>query len=405
MLSVEQSKYSAQSTKHTALHKNMAEKDLYKILGVSKTATADEIKKAYRKLAMQHHPDRNPDDKEAEKKFKEVSAAYEILKSDEKRKLYDQYGAAAFAQGGPGGPGGGGFGAGGFDFSGSGFSDIFEDLFGAFGAGSGGGGGGRRSSKSRNRGSDIRYNMQISLEDAYSGKQQTIKFSTAAKCDECDGTGSAEKGGTINCHTCQGAGSVRMQQGFFTIERTCHSCHGTGRIIEKPCKKCHGEGRVNKQKTLSVNIPAGVEEGTRIRLTGEGEAGLQGGEAGDLYIFLSVAPHQLFTRDGNDIHCRVPIKMTQAAAGGSIEVPTLDGSKAKVTIPEGTQTNNKFRLRGKGMPSMQGRGYGNGDMFIHAYVETPQKLSKKQKELLEEFEKLSDSKSSPEYEEFLKKTS
>lgn len=370
----------------------MAEKDLYKILGVGRVASKDEIKKAYRKLAMKYHPDRNPDDKDAEQKFKEVSAAYEILKDDEKRKMYDQFGMAAFQQGAGGA---GGAGMHGFDFN-SGFADIFDDLFGAFG---GGGMGGRGGRSRRNRGADIRYNMQISLEDAFNGKQQTIKINTMSECEVCDGTGSEDKGKTITCHTCQGAGKVRMQQGFFTVERTCHACSGTGQIIEKPCKKCHGEGRVNKPKTLSVNIPAGVEDGTRIRLAGEGEAGMHGGERGDLYIFLSLLPHKFFKRDAHDIHCRVPVKMSYAALGGSIQVPTLEGSKAKVNIPEGTQTNNQFRLKGKGMPVMNGGGR-HGDMYIHVYVETPQKLSKRQKELLEEFDKLSDKKTHPEAEAF-----
>jgi molecular chaperone DnaJ len=369
----------------------MAEKDFYKILGVGRTASADEIKKAYRKLAMKYHPDRNPDDAKSEQKFKEATEAYEILKDDEKRKMFDQYGSAAFEQGGPGGPGPG---AGGFDFGNSGFSDIFDDLFGAFG----GGGGARQK---RNRGADIRYNMQISLEDAFTGKKQTIKVNTSTPCEKCDGSGSADKGRASTCHTCQGAGKVRMQQGFFTIERACSTCGGNGQVIENPCKKCHGEGRVNKPKTLSINIPAGVEEGTRIRLSGEGEAGVRGGGSGDLYVFISISPHKLFNRDGNDIHCRVPIKMTQAALGGSIEVPTLEGGKAKVTIPAGTQTSNQFRLRGKGMPAMQSSRV--GDMYIHTFVETPQHLSKKQKKLLEEFEELSDKKSNPEVEEFLKR--
>lgn len=374
----------------------MAEKDFYKILGVNKGASEDELKKAYRKKAMEYHPDRNPDNEEAEKKFKEANAAYEILKDPEKRKMYDQFGSTAFEQGGPGGPGAGGPGGmGGFDFN-SGFSDIFDDLFGAFGSG-GARGGGR---KQRNRGSDIRYNMKIDLEDAFNGKQQTIKVKIPQKCDTCDGSGSADKGGTTTCGTCQGVGNIRQQQGFFTVERTCHVCHGTGSVIKNPCKKCHGEGRVEKEKTLSVNIPAGVEDGTRIRLGGEGEAGKQGGEAGDLYIFVNVTEHKYFQRDGNDIHCRVPVKMTQAALGDSIEVPTVEGTKAKVKIPEGTQTSNQFRLREKGMPSM--RGGRRGDMYIHTYVEVPQKLSKKQRELMQQFEELSDKKSNPEYEDFLK---
>lgn len=368
--------------------------DFYKTLGVSRDAGKEDLKKAYRKLAVKYHPDKNPGDKDAEKKFKEISAAYDILKDDQKRAAYDQFGDAAFNGGGGSRAGAGGFNAGGFDFSGfSGFSDIFDDLF------SGGGRGGR--AQTNIRGSDLRYNLDISLEDAFAGKQQTITIATHGSCDACHGSGSADKGGTATCNTCAGQGRVRMQQGFFTVERTCSSCHGTGRVIKNPCKKCHGQGRVKKQKTLSVNIPEGVENGTRIRLTGEGEAGVMGGDAGDLYIFVSVRPHKIFYREGNDILCKVPIKMTTASLGGAIEVPCIDGSRAKINIPAGTQGGNRFRLRDKGMSVM--RSSRRGDMYVHAEVETPVKLSKKQKELLEEFDKISDKSSSPESSGFFSK--
>lgn len=371
-------------------------KDFYEILGVAKTATDEELKKAYRKLAMQLHPDRNPGDKKAEEKFKEASHAYDILSDPQKRAAYDRMGHAAF-EGGMGGAGGaGGFGAGGFDFSGS-FSDIFEDLFGgAFG----GGGGGRRSQQQAARGADMRYNLQISLEDAFKGKTESIKVSTNVTCDVCSGSG-AEKGSKPEtCTTCHGAGRVRSSQGFFTVERTCASCQGSGKIIKNPCKNCAGTGRVRKDKTLSVNIPAGVEEGTRIRLAGEGEAGARGGQTGDLYIFLSIKPHPIFERDGADIHCHVPIKMTTAILGGSVEMPTIDGGRVKVTIPEGTQNGHQFRVKGKGFSVL--RSSHRGDMYLHAQVETPTKLSKKQKDMLKEFDK-EDGHTSPQSEKFFSK--
>lgn len=371
--------------------------DFYEILGVKKTADQAELKSAYRKLAMQYHPDKNPGDEEAEKKFKEISAAYDILKDEQKRAAYDRYGEAAFNGGMGGGAGGGNPFGGGFDFSsgaGGAFSDIFEDLF---------GGNRRRQAASANtRGSDLRYNMDITLEESYRGDQKTIKIPTYVSCETCDGSGSADKGETSTCGTCQGAGRVRMQQGFFTVERTCATCNGAGSTITNPCKKCNGQGRVRKNKTLSVNIPKGVEEGMRIRLAGEGEAGVQGGEPGDLYLFISLRPHELFEREGDDIHCHVPISMTTAALGGSVEVPTLEGARARVTIPEGTQTGDKFRLRGKGMSIMRASDK-RGDLYVHAAVETPVNLSKKQKELLEQFNDASDKKSSPETEGFLKK--
>jgi molecular chaperone DnaJ len=373
-----------------------SKRDYYEVLGVARTANAEELKKAFRKAAMQHHPDRNPGDKDAEQKFKEVNEAYDILKDDQRRAAYDQYGHAAFegGMGGRGGPGGQGF-----DFTS--FSDIFDDLFGEF-MGGGRSGGGPRGG---NRGSDLRYNLEITLEDCYRGKAAKIRVPTSIACEACDGSGAEAGAQPITCPTCKGAGKVRAQQGFFTIERTCPTCGGGGRVIEKPCKVCGGAGRVHKEKTLSVDIPPGVDEGNRIRLAGEGEAGLRGGAPGDLYVFLSVKPHRLFRREGQHLHCRVPVSMTTAALGGSVEVPTLDGGQARITLPEGTQTGKQFRLRGKGMPSLQqsGFGAGNGDLYIQVMVETPVKLSKKQRELLEEFAKLDTEESSPESTGFFDK--
>lgn len=361
--------------------------DYYKILGVEKTASQDELKKAYRKLAMQYHPDKNAGDKESEKKFKEISAAYDVLKDEKKRQMYDQFGEA-----GVNGSAGFGNRAGGFDFS-SGFTDIFDDLFGAFGGGTQRGG--RKASQ---RGSDLRYNLEIALEEAFHGENVKIQVPTLDSCSSCQGSGSADGKKPENCHTCHGSGRVRIQQGFFVMERTCNSCGGNGHIIKNPCKTCKGSGRVKKNKTLSVKIPRGVEEGTRIRLSGEGEAGANGAQAGDLYIFVSIRPHELFKKDGADLHCEVPIKMTTAALGGEIVVPTLDGSKAKIKIPEGTQQNDQFRLKGKGMTRM-GTVEPIGDMYVHIRIETPVKLSKRQKELLTEFETVSDH-NSPESESF-----
>ncbi len=367
-------------------------RDFYDILGVERGAGADELKSAYRKLAMQYHPDRNPGDEEAERKFKEVNQAYDILKDDEKRAAYDRFGEAAF-DGSTGGRGG----AAGFDFSN--FSDIFDDLFGDFGGARRGGGAGAGARP--NRGADLRYNLEIALEDAFRGKQQNVQVTTSVSCGDCDGSG-AEKGSKPeSCNVCHGAGKVRMQQGFFTIERTCHACGGAGQVITNPCKSCAGSGLVSKDKTLAVNIPAGVEDGTRIRLAGEGEGGMRGGPPGDLYIFVSVKPHPIFKRDGANIHCRVPIKMTTGALGGQVDVPTLDGSKARVNIPAGTQSGDQFRLRGKGMSIM--RSSSRGDMYVHAVVETPRSLSKKQKDLLKEFDQQANAKTSPESESFFSK--
>lgn len=350
--------------------------DFYSVLGVSKGASEDELKKAYRKLAMQYHPDRNQGNAEAEKKFKAINEAYDVLKDPQKRAAYDRFGHDAFSQGGGGGPGG-------FEYSGS-FSDIFEDLFSEFTGRRGGGGREQAQQSSAARGSDLRYNLDITLEEAYRGKQQTIKVTTSGACESCDGAG-AEKGSKPeNCGVCNGRGVVRAQQGFFTVERTCGNCQGTGKVIKNPCKTCAGSGRVRKEKTLSVTVPSGVEEGTRIRLAGEGEAGFRGGPAGDLYIFLSIKPHKIFRRDGANIFCHAPIPFTTATMGGHIEVPTIDGGRVKVTIPEGTQSGHQFRLKGKGMSVL--RSQAKGDMYLEVAVETPVNLSKKQKDLLKEFE-------------------
>ena len=352
----------------------MAKQDFYETLGVARGADAGELKKAYRKLAMKYHPDRNAGNNSAEHKFKEINEAYDVLKDDQKRAAYDQFGHAAFEGGGPGGTR-----AGGFDF-GSGFADIFDEMFGDFVGGSG-----RRQSRGGSqRGGDLRYNMEIGLEDAYRGRETRIKVPTSARCDTCSGSGATPGSHPSACSMCQGHGKVRSQQGFFTVERTCPSCNGQGQVIENPCGDCSGSGRTRKEKTLSVTIPRGVEDGTRIRLTGEGEAGLQGATAGDLYIFISVEPHRLFQRDGANIYCQVPIPMATAALGGSVEVPTIEGTRAKVTIPGGTQHGHQFRLRAKGMTGLHGRG--RGDMYIELQVETPVNLSKRQKELLDEFQ-------------------
>ena len=364
--------------------------DFYELLGVNRTASADDIKKAFRKLAMQHHPDRNPGNKDAEKKFKELNHAYDILKDPEKRAAYDRYGAAAFEGGaGPNGPGG--FHGQGFDF-GSVFGDIFDEMF--------GGTRGRPGGRSDMRGQDLRFNLEITLDQAYAGTEATVRVPSSVSCEACHGSGAEPGSKPQQCPTCHGRGRLRAQQGFFTVERTCHTCHGAGQVIDKPCRACAGQGRVRRDKTLKVAIPAGVEDGTRIRLTGEGEAGTRGGPAGDLYVFLSVRRHQLFEREGADIHCRVPISMVQAALGGSIEVPTLDGKMARINIPAGAQGGHQFRLRSKGMPVV--RSTQRGDMYIEINVETPTNLTAKQKELLKEFEKAG-SKTSPEAEGFFTK--
>lgn len=375
----------------------MAEKDFYKILGVDKSASADELKKAYRKLAMKYHPDQNKDNPEAEEKFKELNQAYDILKDDQKRAAYDQYGSAAFD--GSMGHGGGQRGSG---MGGAGFSDIFEDMFGDF---MGGRGSGARSNGPA-RGSDLQYTMDLTLEDSFKGKEAKIKIPVNDSCDSCNGTGAESGTKPESCSTCGGAGRVRQQQGFFTIERACTSCQGQGTVITDPCKKCHGAGRVRTNKTLKVKIPAGVETGRRIRLTGEGEAGLRGGPRGDLYVMMNIKPHKLFQRDGSNLYCRVPITITRAALGGEIEVPTVEGTRAKVKVPAGTQTGQQFRLRGKGMSMI--RTDARGDMYIEIFVETPVNLNKKQQDLLRDLdESMNDGKSvnknSPESSGFFKK--
>ena len=371
----------------------MAKQDYYDVLGVARSAKGDEVKKAYRKLAMQYHPDRNPGDAAAEQKFKEISEAYDVLKDDQKRAAYDQFGHAAF-EGATAGAGGG--------FGGAGFADIFDEMFGDFM-------GGRQRSGGRARGSDLRYNLEISLEDAFRGKETRVRVPTSVTCDACNGSGAAKGTHPSTCGTCHGHGRVRASQGFFTIERTCPTCGGVGQIIEHPCKSCGGSGTVRREKTLAVTIPAGVEDGMRIRLSGEGEAGTKGAPPGDLYIFVAVAPHPLFRREGANIFCQVPIPMTTAALGGSVEVPSIDGSRAKVTIPAGAQTGHRLRMRGKGMSTLNSRN--RGDMFIEIRVETPVNLSGEQQEKLKEFDALlkkkgskgGDKSTSPESEGFFAK--
>lgn len=360
----------------------MSKRDYYDVLGVSKGASADEIKKGFRKKAKELHPDRNKDNPDAESQFKEANEAYDVLRDADKKAAYDRFGHAAFenGMGGGGGRPGGGFGQG--DFS-SAFSDVFDDLFGDFMGGQRGGpGGGRRAA----RGSDLRYNLRVTLEEAFAGLQKTISVPAAVACSACDGSGAEGGVEPTTCPTCSGMGKVRAQQGFFTVERSCPTCSGLGQIIKNPCKACGGAGRVEKERALSVNIPAGVETGTRIRLAGEGEAGMRGGPPGDLYIFVEVSDHKLFERDSVNLYCRVPVSMAKAALGGSIEVPTIDGGRGRVQIPAGSQSGRQMRLRGKGMPAL--RGGGVGDMFIELAVETPVNLTSRQKELLREFDDL-----------------
>lgn len=368
----------------------MAKQDYYELLGVGKDADASTLKKAFRKKAMEFHPDRNPDNPEAEKKFKEFGEAYDVLKDPEKRAAYDRYGHAAF-ENGMGGPGGGA-GAGGFDFS-----DVFEEFFGDF-MGGGGRRGGRRGPA---RGADLRFNMEISLEDAYNGKSDQITIPTSVSCDPCSGSGAEPGSSPEVCGTCGGAGKVRANQGFFMVERTCPTCKGNGQIITNPCKVCRGAGKVQKEKTLQVKIPKGVEEGTRIRLSGEGEAGARGAAPGDLYIFLSLKPHPIFKRDAEMLFCQVPIPMATATLGGNLEVPTIEGKRARMKIPAGTQSGRQFRLKGKGMPELNG-GY-VGDMIIETQVETPVNLTKRQKELMQEFAEEGGNEVSPQSEGFFTK--
>jgi molecular chaperone DnaJ len=355
----------------------MAKRDFYELLGVEKGASEADIKKAYRKKAMELHPDRNKDDPTSEARFKEVNEAYEILKDPQKKAAYDQFGHSAFD--GSGGPGGFRPGPGGGDFT-SAFSDVFDDLFGDFMRGGGRRGGTQRAT----RGSDLRYNLTVSLEEAMAGKQATVTIPGTTACEPCGGSGAADGSEPATCPTCSGQGKVRAQQGFFTIERTCPTCGGRGQIIKNPCRVCSGSGRVQRERALNVNIPPGVETGTRIRLAGEGEPGGRGGPAGDLYIFIQVAQHPIFEREGQDLYCRIPVSLTTAALGGDIEVPTLDGGRTRVKVPEGVQSGKQLRLRGKGMPAL--RGGGRGDLYLEIAVETPVNLTQRQKELLKEFE-------------------
>ncbi|MDR3426806.1 MULTISPECIES: molecular chaperone DnaJ [Silvimonas] len=355
----------------------MSKKDFYESLGVNRDASDDDIKKAYRKLAMKYHPDRNPDSKESEEKFKEIKEAYEILSDGQKRAAYDQYGHAGVdPQAGMGG--GGGFGGGGFADA---FSDIFGDIF---GGGQGGGGRGGRSNVYR--GSDLRYNMEITLEEAARGVERQIKIPAHDECDVCRGSGAKPGTEAKTCHTCNGQGQVRVSQGFFSIQQTCPTCHGSGKYIPDPCRNCHGTGRVQTTKTLAVKIPSGVDEGDRIRLTGEGEPGVNGGPHGDLYVVIHIKAHSVFEREGNDLHCEMPISISAAALGGEIEIPTLDG-KARISIPAGTQSGQVFRLRGKGIKGV--RSSVQGDLMCHVMLETPVNLTPRQKELMREFEQIS----------------
>lgn len=351
----------------------MAKQDYYAILESAREATADDLKKAYRRLAMKYHPDRNPNDKAAEAHFKEVSEAYEVLKDDQKRAAYDRYGHAAFENGGGGQ-------AGGFGFQEAGLGDIFDQMFGEFMGGRRGQGG-----KNTRAGADLRAQVEIDLADAFTGTKVDLRVPTRVACDACAGTGSEKKQAEReNCATCGGAGKVRAQQGFFLVERTCPTCGGMGRVVRNPCKVCSGSGTVPRDRSLAVSIPAGVEDGTRIRLGGEGEAGSAGAPAGDLYVHVAIRAHDIFQRDGANIYCRVPLRMTQAALGGDVEVPVIDGSRAKVKVTPGTQTGDQFRLRGKGFSVL--RSAARGDMYIQVAVETPLHLTARQRELLEEFD-------------------
>ncbi len=350
----------------------MSKRDYYEVLGVQRNATEAEIKKAFKKLAMKYHPDRNPDNKEAEEKFKEAKEAYDILSDGKKRAAYDQFGHAGVEGGMGGGPGGYG-GAGGASFSDI-FGDVFGDIF---------GGGGGRGGQRVYQGADLRYNLELGLEEAVAGTTVKIRVPTLVTCQECSGSG-AKKGTTpTTCPTCHGQGQVRMQQGFFSLQQTCPRCHGSGKIITDPCNSCHGEGRIQKQKTLSVKVPPGVDTGDRIRLSGEGEAGENGGPPGDLYVQIAVREHPIFKRDGSDLFCEVPVSFATAALGGELEVPTLDG-KVKLKVPAESQSGKLFRLRGKGVKSV--RGSHVGDLMCKLIVETPVNLSSKQKELLREFD-------------------
>jgi molecular chaperone DnaJ len=371
----------------------MSKRDYYEVLGVARDASEEDLKKAYRKLAMKWHPDRNQGDKDAEAKFKELNESYDVLKDPEKRAAYDRFGHAAFEQGGPGGGGGGS------PFGGA-FEDIFEEMFGRFGGGRGGARGGATG-----RGADLRTQIEISLEEAFAGTKTNIRISTSVSCEACKGSGAegASAAGAQTCPGCQGSGKIRAQQGFFLIERTCPTCGGSGRIIKNPCKICQGAGRVQRERALNVTIPPGVEDGTRIRLAGEGEAGLRGAPAGDLYVDIALKPHPIFQREAANIFIRVPLRMSQAALGGHVEVPSIDGGRTRVTIPAGSQTGDQFRLRGKGFSVL--RSAARGDMYVQVSVETPQNLTPRQRELLEQFEEeaAKGGRSSPENEGFFAK--
>tara|TARA_Y100001970_G_scaffold83753_1_gene105837 strand:- start:1539 stop:2663 length:1125 start_codon:yes stop_codon:yes gene_type:complete len=367
----------------------MAKRDYYDVLGVSKNSSPDQIKSAYRKLAVKYHPDKNKDDKSAEEKFKEASEAYHVLSNAERKQNYDNFGHAAFENAGRGG---GGFSN--FDFS-SHFSDIFEDFFGQ------GFGGSRRGRRSNNRGSDLRYDLSITLEEAFTGKKQDIKFSTSEKCETCKGSGSKPGHDAGSCSMCGGHGQVRSNQGFFTVQQTCPQCSGSGEEITNPCTKCNGQGKTQASKRLSVTIPKGVDDGTRIRLAGKGEAGSRGSGNGDLYLFINVYSHDLFKRSDENLFFECPISIADAALGTSIEIPTIDGGKAKIKIPAGTQSGKQFRLRAKGMPYM--RGSGNGDLYVQVNTEVPVSLNKEQKELLEKFRVIENEKSNPSIKKFFQK--
>ena len=368
----------------------MAKRDFYDVLGVGKSASPDELKSAYRKLAVKYHPDKNPGDKVAEDKFKEASEAYGILSDKEKKQNYDNFGHAAFENGGE--RQGGGFGG----FGGADFSDIFEDFFGDFG-----GGGRSRNRSSNNRGSDLRYDLSISLEEAYQGKKQDIKFSTTEKCNTCKGNGSKPGSSPSKCTTCRGNGKVRSNQGFFTVQQTCPQCQGSGEEITNPCTDCNGQGNKQASKKISVTIPKGVDDGTRIRLAGKGEAGSRGGATGDLYLFINVSSHDLFKRSDENLFFEFPISIADAALGTTIEIPTIDGGKAKIKIPDGTQNGKQFRLKGKGMPFMRRGDY--GDLYVQVNTEVPISLNKQQKELLEKFRQIENEKSNPSIRKFFQK--
>jgi molecular chaperone DnaJ len=364
----------------------MAKRDFYDVLGVGRDSDEKEIKGAYRKLAMKYHPDRNPNDNVAEEKFREATEAYDVLKDDQKRAAYDRMGHSAFKQGGFGGGGGAGFG-------GSGFSDIFDEMFSDLTGG--GRGGGRRANT---KGADLRYDMDVTLAEAFEGDNKTISIPVASTCEPCGGSGAAPGTAPENCGTCGGHGKVHAQNGLFTVQRTCPSCQGRGQTISSPCGTCGGQGRVQKNRTLNVNVPAGVDTGTRIRLSGEGEAGLRGGGTGDLYIFINVLSHELFEREGANLLLTMPVPMTTATLGGTIDVPNIDGKVARVTIQSGTQSGHRLRLKGKGMPGLQGRA--RGDLYVDVHVETPVNLTGEQKSLLKSFAE-DQGKQNPESESFM----